>query len=304
MSDPRVTKLRYVGLAGPDYATERDFLRDPWGLEEAATDGELAYFRAQGSTEPFITRWRGAAKRSLDVIGFAVENRATVDALAQRLARGGVKLISDPKRLDSPGGGYGFRCFDPHGHTLEISSDVATVAARELKRGESIPAVLSHVVLHTPDMKKSVNFYEEQLGFKVSDWLGDFMSFLRCNEVHHSIAFIPGPACLNHVAYEMRDVDEMMRGAGRLLKAKVTLKWGPGRHTAGNNTFSYFLDPVGNSLEYTAAVDRVDDATWKPTVYPPGFEITDQWGTSVLSDGPQGMAKPIPDPALWQAPPV
>jgi catechol 2,3-dioxygenase-like lactoylglutathione lyase family enzyme len=304
MSDPRVTKLRYVGLAGPDYATERDFLRDPWGLEEVATDGELAYFRAQGSTEPYITRWRGAAKRSLDVIGFAVQNRATVDALAQRLARAGVKLISDPKRLDSPGGGYGFRCFDPHGHTLEISSDVATVAARELKRGESIPAVLSHVVLHTPDMKKSVNFYEEQLGFKVSDWLGDFMSFLRCNEVHHSIAFIPGPACLNHVAYEMRDVDEMMRGAGRLLKAKVTLKWGPGRHTAGNNTFSYFLDPVGNSLEYTAAVDRVDDATWKPTVYPPGFEITDQWGTSVLSDGPQGMAKPIPDPALWQTPPV
>ncbi len=304
MSDPRVTKLRYVGLAGPNYATERDFLQDPWGLEEVVTDGELAYFRAPGSTEPFITRWRGAAKRSLDVIGFAVDNRGTVDALAQRFARGGVKLISDPKRLDSPGGGYGFRCFDPHGHTLEISSDVATVAPRELKRGESIPAVLSHVVLHTPDIKKSVNFYEEQLGFKVSDWLGDFMSFLRCNEVHHSIAFIPGPACLNHVAYEMRDVDEMMRGAGRLLKAKVTLKWGPGRHTAGNNTFSYFLDPVGNSLEYTAEVDRVDDATWKPTVYPPSFEITDQWGTSVLSDGPQGMAKPTPDPALWQTPPV
>jgi catechol 2,3-dioxygenase-like lactoylglutathione lyase family enzyme len=304
MSDPRVTKLRYVGLAGPDYATERDFLRDPWGLEEVAADGELAYFRAEGSTEPFITRWRGAAKRSLDVIGFATENRATVDALAQQLARAGVKLISDPKRLDSPGGGYGFRCFDPHGHTLEISSDVASVKARELKRGESIPAVLSHVVLHTPDLKKSVNFYEEHLGFRVSDWLGDFMSFLRCNEVHHSIAFIPGPPCLNHIAYEMRDVDEMMRGAGRLLKAKVTLKWGPGRHTAGNNTFSYFLDPVGNSLEYTAEVDRVDDATWKPTVYPIGFEITDQWGTSVLSDGPQGMAKPTPDPALWQTPPV
>jgi catechol 2,3-dioxygenase-like lactoylglutathione lyase family enzyme len=304
MSDPRVTKLRYVGLAGPDYTTERSFLRDPWGLEEIAADGELAYFRAKGSTEPFITRWRGAAKRSLDVIGFATENRAAVDALAQRLARGGVQLISEPKRLDSPGGGYGFRCFDPNGHTLEVSSDVASVAAEELNHGESIPAVLSHIVLHTPDLKKSVNFYEEHLGFKISDWLGDFMSFLRCNEVHHSIAFIPGPPSLNHVAYEMRDVDEMMRGAGRLLKAKVTLKWGPGRHTAGNNTFSYFLDPVGNSLEYTAEVDRVDDATWKPTVYPMGFEITDQWGTSVLSDGPQGMAKPTPDPALWQTPPV
>jgi catechol 2,3-dioxygenase-like lactoylglutathione lyase family enzyme len=304
MSEPRVTKLRYVGLAGPDFATERNFLREPWGLPEVAADGQLAYFRAEGSTEPFITRWRGAAARGLDVIGFAADSRADVDALARKLARAGVKPISEPHRLDSPGGGYGFRCFDGDGHALEISSDVAPVPARALNRGESIPAMLSHVVLHTPDLKKAVAFYEEQLGFKVSDWLGDFMSFLRCNEVHHSIAFIPGPPSLNHVAYEMRDMDEMMRGAGRLMKNKVPLKWGPGRHTAGNNTFSYFFDPVGNSLEYTAEVDRVDDATWQPTVYPPGFEITDQWGTSVLSDGPQGMGKPAPDPALWQAPPV
>lgn len=303
MSNPRVTKLRYVGLAGPDFATERSFLREPWGLPEVAADGDVAFFRAEGSTEPFITRWRGAAQRGLDLIGFAADSRADVDALAQKLARNGVKMIAEPHRLDSPGGGYGFRCFDLDGHALEISSDVAPVTARALNRGESIPATLSHVVLHTPDIKKTVAFYEEQLGFKVSDWLGDFMSFLRCNEMHHSIAFIPGPPSLNHVAYDMRDVDEMMRGAGRLMKNKVPLKWGPGRHTAGNNTFSYFFDPVGNSLEYTADLDRVDD-NWQPTVYPPGFEITDQWGTSVLSEGPQGMGKPAPDPALWQAPPV
>ena len=224
---------------------------------------------AASSDEPFVTRLRGAEKRSLDLIGFAADDRATVDALAVKLGRDGVKLISEPHRLDSPGGGYGFRCFDLDGHVLEISSDVTPGAARELNRGESIPAILSHIVLHTPDLKKAVAFYEEHLGFKVSDWLGDFMCFLRCNEVHHSIAFLPGPPCLNHVAYEMRDIDEMMRGAGRLLKAKVPLKWGPGRHTAGNNTFSYFFDPAGNSVEYTAAVDRVDDATWKPTIYPP-----------------------------------
>ncbi|MGH6989755.1 MAG: VOC family protein [Stellaceae bacterium] len=304
MSNPRVTKLRYIGLAGPEFATERRFLKEPWGLDEVAADGELAYFRAEGSAEPFVTRWRGAAKRSLDVIGFAAESRTAVDALAQQLTRAEVKLVSEPKRLDSPGGGYGFRCFDLDGHVLEISSDVEPGPARQLNRGESIPAQLSHVVLHAPDIQKTVAFYERYLGFKVSDWLGDFMCFLRCNEVHHSIAFIPGPPCLNHVAYEMRDLDEMMRGAGRLLKAKMPLKWGPGRHTAGNNTFSYFLDPAGNTVEYTAEVDRVDDATWQPTVYPPGFEITDQWGTSVLSDGPQGMGKPAPDPALWQVPPV
>ncbi len=304
MSNPRVTKLRYVGLAGPDFAAEQGFLRDPWGLREVARDGELAYFRAEGSDEPYVTRLRGAEKRGLDLIGFAAENKAAVDALAQNLARDGVKMISEPKRLHAPGGGYGFRCFDLDGHALEISADSKPGEARELRRGESIPAELSHIVLHTPDIKKSIAFYEKHLGFRVSDWLGDFMCFVRCNEVHHSIAFLPGPPALNHVAYEMRDLDEMMRGAGRLLKVKVPLKWGPGRHTAGNNTFSYFHDPVGNTLEYTAEVERVDDANWKPTVYPPGFDITDQWGTSVLSEGPQHMGAPQPDPGLWRAPPV
>jgi hypothetical protein len=53
----------------------------------------------------------------------------------------------------------------------------------------------------------------------------------------------------------------------------VPLKWDRGRHTAGNNTISYFFDPLGNSLEYIADVDRVDDSS-KPIVYPPGVEIT------------------------------
>jgi catechol 2,3-dioxygenase-like lactoylglutathione lyase family enzyme len=303
MTDPRITKLRYIGLAGPDFATERSFLKDPWGLQETASDGELAYFRAEGSTESFVTRLRGAEKRGMDLIGFAVPSSAAVDAMARKLASDGVTLISEPSRLDSPGGGYGFRCFDADGHALEISSDTTPAEARELRRGESIPAVLSHIVLHTPDIKKTVAFYQDRLGFQVSDWLGDFMCFLRCDNVHHSIAFMPGPPCLNHVAYEMHDLDEMMRGAGRLLKAKIPLKWGPGRHTAGNNTFSYFHDPAGNTLEYTAEVDRVDD-NWQATVYAPSFEVTDQWGTSVMSEGPQRMGAPAPDPGLWQAPPV
>jgi len=304
MSNPRVTKLRYVGLAGPDFAVERGFLRDPWGLREIATDGELSYFRAEGSSELFVTRLRGAAQRGLDLIGFAAESAAAVDALAQTMARDGVKMITEPRRLDAPGGGYGFRCFDGDGHALEIASGAEPGPARPLTKGESMPATLSHIVLHTPDVKQTVAFYQRHLGFRVSDWLGDFMCFLRCDELHHSIAFIPGPPSLNHVAYEMRDLDEMMRGAGRLIKAKVPLKWGPGRHVAGNNTFSYFHDPVGNTLEYTAEVERVDDATWQATVYTPSFEITDQWGTSALTEGPRGMGEPRPDPALWQVPPI
>ncbi len=304
MADDRVTHIRYVGLAVPEFDRERTFLREQWGLPQVAWDGDTAYFAAESSREQFVFRLRQAAEKRLDVLSFAVADEAAVDARATRLQAAGVKLISRPQRVDGPGGGYGFRFFDVDGRTLEISSDVAERPARTLTRGESIPATLSHVVLHTPDLKKSVAFYQEHLGLRVSDWLGNFMCFLRCNAVHHCLAFIPGPASFNHAAFEMRDLDEMMRGVARLVKESVVLGWGPGRHTAGNNTFAYFKSPSGNVLEYTAEVQRVDDTTWQPTVYEPSPQVTDQWGTgTVFGGGPQKLGHPVLDPGLWTAPP-
>src|SRR6185437_10697816 len=150
---------------------------------------------------------RKARERRLDVLSFAVADDAAVEARAQLLESGGVKLISRPQRLQGPGGGYGFRFFDLDGRTVEVSSAVAGRSSRVLVKDESIPAALTHVVLHTPDVHKAVVFYEQFLGFRVSDWLGDFMGFLRCNAVHHCLAFIPGPASFNHAAFEMRGLD-------------------------------------------------------------------------------------------------
>jgi catechol 2,3-dioxygenase-like lactoylglutathione lyase family enzyme len=300
-----IAYLRYVGVGVPDFSSERSWVARIWGLPEVALDGDTAYFAAASSPNAYVFRVRAAKERRLDVIAFAVASESAVDAKAERLAASGAKLISEPNRLAGPGGGYGFRFFDVDGRTLEISCGVAERSARDLNRGESIPATLTHVVLHTPDIRKSVAFYEKHLGLRVSDWLGEFMCFLRCNSVHHCLAFLPGPPCLNHVAFEMRSLDEMMRGASRLVKEGVVLGWGPGRHTAGNNTFAYFLAPSGNVLEYTAEVQRIDETSWTPTVYTPSPDITDQWGTGSLNGGgPHKLGAPAPDPGLWKPPPV
>jgi catechol 2,3-dioxygenase-like lactoylglutathione lyase family enzyme len=304
VSDGAITHLRYVGVCVPDYAAERRFVSSIWGLTEAASDKDAAYFAAEGSSNAYVYRLRSAPERALEVISFALRSEAAVDASAERLAAFGVQLIDQPHRLNEPGGGYGFRFFDLDGRTVELSCGVKERAARALARGESVPATLSHVVLHTPDVRKSAVFYEQHLGLRVSDWLGEFMCFLRCNSVHHCLAFIPGPACLNHVAFEMRDLDELMRGVARLSKENVVLGWGPGRHTAGNNVFSYFLAPSGHVLEYTAEMQRIDEGTWQPTVYKPSPAITDQWGTGSLNGrGVHRLGAPVPDPGLWKAAP-
>ncbi|HEY6456341.1 MAG TPA: VOC family protein [Steroidobacteraceae bacterium] len=305
MPDNRVSNLRYIGLAVPDYDSERAFVGGSWGLREIAADDGTAYFAAAGSANAYVLRLRKAAERRMDVIAFAVRDEDAVDTRARLVQGGGTELICGPHRLDSPGAGYGFRFFDSDGRTVEVSSGVTERPARELGEGESIPAVLSHVVLHSPDIQKTVAFYEQFLGLRVSDWIGNFMCFLRCNTVHHCLAFIPGPASFNHAAFEMRGLDEMMRGVGRLLKENAQLGWGPGRHTAGNNTFAYFKTPGGNVLEYTAEVARIDDDAWKPAVYPPTPEVMDQWGTGTAwGGGPQKLGAPVADPGLWVAPPI
>lgn len=295
----RVSEIRFIGYAVPDLEAERRFYADIWGLTEVPADDGMAYFASAGSAEKYVVRLRQADEQRIDLIAWAAGSRADVDALRAQVEAAGGKIIHEPRELDTLGGGYGFRFFDLDGHTLQISADVEQGAARELKRGEAIPVKISHVVMHSPDHKAAVAWYEKALGFRVSDWLGDFMCFMRCNAWHHRLAFLPGPPCLNHVAYDVLTIDDMMRGIARLKKEGTDIKWGPGRHTAGNKTFSYFTTPNLNVVEYTSELEEVDDDAHQHTVYTPSPDTMDQWGTG--TGGPQTMPKPAPDAGLWKA---
>ena len=294
----RVTEIHYVGYGVENYDAERAFYADDWGLDEVAATDDMVWFKAQGHDEHHVVRLHKAEVNHVEVIAFAADTPADVDALHQKIVAAGCKVIHAPAALDAPGGGYGFRFFSPDGLPFEISADVARGDKRTLAHWEGVPVKISHIVMHSPDHQAMVKFFTDVLGFKVSDWLGDFMCFLRCNEAHHRVAILPGPPCLNHVAYDMLSVDDMMRGASRLKKRGTDLRWGPGRHTAGNNTFSYFTTPAGFAVEYTADLDEVDFETHEAKVHAPAPSIMDQWGIGV--GGPQTMPHPAPDARLFQ----
>lgn len=295
----RVTEIRYVGYAVADLAAERAFYADSWKLKEVQETGGLVYFAAEGHDELYVVRLRQDAVQRVDVIALATETDADVDALHAKVRDYGCQIIWAPRALDQFGGGYGFRFFSKDGLPYEISAGVARGTARHLAVREAIPERISHIVMHSPRHQEEMRFFQDVLGFKLSDWLGDFMGFLRCNDAHHRIAFLPGPPCLNHVAYDMANVDEMMRGVARLKRQHIDIRWGPGRHTAGNNTFSYFTTPAGFAVEYTSELERVDFETHQAQVIAPAPDIMDQWGVGV--GGPQTMPKPAPDAALFQA---
>src|SRR5437773_1878371 len=106
---------------------------------------------------------------------------------------------------------------------------------------------LKSVELQVEDVAKAAAFLEKIWGLTPDRTA--HMTFVRCNSTHHCIAFARGGySSLNHIAFDMQDLDGVMRGIGRLREAGYACQWGPGRHGPGNNVFGYFVAPFGANI--------------------------------------------------------
>lgn len=261
-------RLRAVELKAVDVAKAAEFLEQVWGLAPAGTSGKTRYFRGTGD-HPYVLSLTAASAQAVEAITFA----GSAEEIAK--LRSGEKVAS----FDAPGGGSGVIVAGPERQRYRFVTEVHTEKEAE---DRNRPIALSHAVLNVTDVEKSERFALEQLGFKVSDRT-KIMRFLRCNRKHHAVAFAQSEfSSLNHIAFEMRDLDAVMHGIGRLREAGYHCVWGPGRHGPGNNVFGYFISPFGAVIEYTAEVGEVGDddrvggpEDWK---WPPGR--MDHWGIS------------------------
>ncbi len=277
MSEPRVTGLRSIDYNVTDVATSARFYEICWGLSPVAQHDGAQYLRATGAEHHIVSLHPGA-KVGPKCVHFAADDKAAVDGLHAKLSGLGTTINSAPAALTTPGGGYGFSFSDPDGLSYAISSDVDQHddATMEADR----PFKLSHVVLNSDQVGKQQDYFCDVLGFRLSDWT-ERMNFIRCSSDHHSIAFAHanGPS-LNHTAFEVPDIDALMRGSGRMKKKGFDVGWGVGRHGPGNNVYTYFLEPNGLVIEYTAEVEQVDDTyeVGGPEVWAQRVGGPDRWG--------------------------
>ena len=74
------------------------------------------------------------------------------------------------------------------------------------------------------------------------------LRFLSCNADHHSmvLGFTGGPT-LNHIAFEMPDLESVMRGAGRMRDDGRGIEWGPGPARAGQQCVLLFSRTRGHA---------------------------------------------------------
>ena len=274
--------IRSVDLGVPDLDATAKFYSAVWGLKEVAREGGSLYMRATGK-DHHVLGLHQAPRAVLKSINLAAPDRAAVDGLHAKAKSLGANVIDAPHaKSAAAGGGYGFSLKSPEGQTITITAEASTHA--DVEHDTSRPERLSHVVLNAHKYDEQIAFFRDVLGFRNADTT-DFMDFMRCCNDHHSIALAraEGPS-LNHMAYELPDMDGLMRGAGRMKKNGFDIGWGVGRHGPGDNVFSYFVEPNGFVTEYTTGMEQVqnDQYEWHgPEYWATAFQRPCRWGMAM-----------------------
>ena len=222
-----LTHLRHISLISPEVQKQDDYYRNVWGLDPVYQDDNSVYYRGM-SSEHHILSLHSGDKKGIHHIAFGMIDKKAVDNAYEKLLELEIPIVSSPQYLDEAGGGYGLRFIDPDGRCIELSCWVE-IHTTEWNNKQVDPLKLNHVVLNTPDIDRVVEFYTDILGFKVSDWSEHQMAFLRCNKRHHSISFNQASyASVNHIAYEVDGIDELMRGLTKVTKSDNQILWGLG----------------------------------------------------------------------------
>jgi catechol 2,3-dioxygenase-like lactoylglutathione lyase family enzyme len=202
MTERLLTHLRHVDLAVPDYKKQLEFYSGVWGLTKTLDETGLAFLAAEGSPEQYIVRLRQSDDKRLDLIAFGAASPADVDTLAERLIAADIQIVTEPGKLDTPGGGYGMRFFDLDGRTIEVSADVEPREFREIEERESIPVKLSHLIVCSPNIIATRQWYEKHLDFACSDTIGspqtgEVVDFMRINWASGRRRTPPCTTCLS-----------------------------------------------------------------------------------------------------------
>ncbi len=281
MSIVKVSDMAFVRMHAPDLGIAQKFLED-FGMTTVDRTKDSLYMRGT-DPDPFIEVIHLGEPRVISSAWYV----DGVDDL-KRLAQ--VEGATGIENMDEPGGGKRVRLTDPLGYKVEFICDRTNssllevqpvalnlgwepLARKSLQRFDRRPSRvkrIAHFVIATPEVRKTLNWYREMLGLVRSEDIYDgdpqnlIGSFNRVDQGaelvdHHAFfcRFAP-TAGMNHVSFEVQDIDDVMLGHDHLVSQGYRPMWGVGRHYLGAQVFDYWCDPWGRVHEHWTDSDRLD----------------------------------------------
>jgi 2,3-dihydroxybiphenyl 1,2-dioxygenase len=246
---------------------------------------------------------RSNGSEDLEFVGWEVPDPATLQRLAKQLEAGGVKVTpstrdeADERRVIDL-----FKCVDPDGIPTEIFwgrpiNPQPFHPARPMSGFKTGDMGLGHILVYARSLNKTVSFYRDLLGFRVSDFTevrtpgGKVrLAFLHCNPRHHSIAFMEAPGApkrINHIMFECNSLDDVGSSRDLCLQRGVPIVIDLGRHMNDHMLSFYMASPSGFALECGWDGRIIDDTTWQIEHYD---TVDSLWGHPQLRDLVSGAA--------------
>jgi catechol 2,3-dioxygenase-like lactoylglutathione lyase family enzyme len=255
----RVKKISHATYETPDLEGQLAYYTDVLGLSLTAKEKDAAYLASTIDHHSVVLRQGGSSgnKGQCARLGFQVGLDDDLGEFEKQIKAQGIK--TERKSNPEPFIAEMVSFEDPKGTVMEVFKR-ADVPPQKFATKGVVPHKLGHVAFFVKDVKKVTDFYCNVLGFRVSDWMGDTFSFLRCGVDHHTINLMQDPENRHfHTAFELRDWGHMLTACDTLSLSGYKLLWGPGRHGIGHNLYTYHRGPNGLITELFAQLDQMNE---------------------------------------------
>jgi 3,4-dihydroxy-9,10-secoandrosta-1,3,5(10)-triene-9,17-dione 4,5-dioxygenase len=283
-----VSSLGYVVISAEDVEAWGVFAQRCLGLQArvepdiTGSGNDVLYLRLDERS------WRIAVEQGRDggliALGFEMFSSEALQTLRIRLEAAGLVVKDAPELALQRDVLSLVTTTDPSGVPLEFFyggkgavSQFVSPQGVEFVTGDQ---GMGHAAVYVTDEDKSLAFYTETLGFRLSDVvvLENIRNYFTSpNSRHHALAFLSVPGTgvgLEHFMLQTSDLDHVGRALDRCLDAGIPISEGLGKHTNDHTVSFYCVSPSGLTIEYGWNARSIDDSTHVTGYY----DAANYWG--------------------------
>jgi len=249
--------LGYVGFHAPALDEWKAYATRMLGFQVVDGSRRTAAFRMDDRRQRVIVEADGGA--GVKFFGWEVADAEALGAVADKVEQAGVAVERATRALAEERRVRDLIAFtDPIGSRVEIFHG-AEASAESFVPGRSISGFrtgalgLGHVVMSVERIDEVAAFYENLLGFRLSDYYSyPFPArFYHVNARHHSLAFVQsGKTAIHHLMVELYSFDDVGQGLDLALAEPGRLAVTLGRHCGDFMTSFYTWTPSQFMVEY------------------------------------------------------